>query len=79
MPIIGSDCYKARRGGRAVATAENASQRPGCGAGEHLAGRPHTTPDHASLASTREAEPGEEKDSAEIAAPVQSLGSSRVS
>lgn len=29
-----------------MATAENASQRPGRGSGEHLARQPHTTPDH---------------------------------
>lgn len=46
MPIICLDRYKARRGSSAVATAENASQRPGRGSGEHLARQPHTTPDH---------------------------------
>lgn len=60
-----------------MATAENASQRPGRGAGEHLSRQPHTTPDR--LLPTRKAEPGEEKDSVEIATPVQTLGSSRVS
>lgn len=56
-----------------MATAGNASQPPGRGAGKHLARAQLRI---AELAFTREAEPGKEEDSVEIASPAQSLGSS---